>query len=342
MRNVVMLSWVVMVACAGPAAPRGGEAFEAKSWVVSHAQGEDVLAQGTAVRQLPVRAVLPKELSPEAPVLVFMHGTSSEQDAHQLLAEDLASQGWVVVLAAYPGLARTVEVAGTAARPASPKLLAALAKLVEPAGATVAAEPFFQQSLALFREDVRLVTESTAAQLGLSMKRIVYGGHSFGAMVTMEVCRTDPRCVAFINLDGPPVDLDGERFEPKPVDRPMLVITSELMVTGAKTRALWDLLRVQDERGKAPLLSVQLVKAGHLDLTDAPVALGHVLQGLLFGEGAAGSIHPVRAVDVTRTVVSRFLQRYGVCDASVELPGELASIPELSPRATRALDQPCR
>jgi hypothetical protein len=147
-----------------------------------------------------------------------------------------------------------------------------------------------------------------------------------------------------VNLDGPPADLverDGAvSLQPSPVEQPSLVIASELMLTGATSSAFWSRLTTQDELGTAPLLSLALKKAGHLDLTDAPIAFGHVAQGLLFGPGAAGTIDPIRAVDVTKQTVATFLDRYGRCDSTAELPGALA--PELEVRHTRALDRGCR
>ncbi len=354
----------VMVGCAGPAIPRGESGVSTKSWVADHDESVvDVLADTAGGRRrVPVRAYFPsgpKGTSPQAgaiaegagPVLVFMHGTNGELDAHDLLARDLASQGWVVIVGAHPGLARTADYPNAPSRSISSKLQAAIAKL---SGApeslpAVFADPFMQQTLELLRADLRLIVASAPDQLpGVSFDRIAYGGHSMGAIVTMGVCReASSRCVAFVNLDGPPADLsispDGvATLTPQPVDRPSLVMTSELMATGANTRASWELLDVQDALGTAPLLSVQLKKAGHLDLTDAPVVFGHVLQGTLFGAGAAGSIDPIRAVDVTRTTVSTFLQRYGRCDGAVSLPGSLADLPELEVKVTRALDAPCR
>lgn len=363
----LLTMWIVVVltcGCAGPAAPRGENGVSTQSWVAEHDEAVvDVLAEAPGVRRrVPIRAYFPsgaKGTSVAAgaisegagPVLVFMHGTNGELDAHDLLARDLASQGWVVIVGAHPGLARTADFPNAPSRPISSKLQAAIAKLTGTPDTLAAgfADPFMQQTLELLRADIRLIVASAPEQLpGVSFDRIAYGGHSMGAIVTMGVCREkSSRCVAFVNLDGPPADLsfspDGvPTLSPQPVDAPSLVMTSELMATGANSRAYWDLLNVQDSLGTAPLLAVQLKKAGHLDLTDAPVVFGHVLQGTLFGAGAAGSIDPIRAVDVTRTTVSAFLQRYGRCADEVSLPDALSELPELEVKATRALDAPCR
>lgn len=363
----LVTTWIVVVlvcGCAGAASPRGESGVSTKAWVADHDESVvDVLSDTAgARRRVPVRAYFPSGAKGTmtaagaiaegaGPVLIFMHGTNGELDAHDLLARDLASQGWVVIVGAHPGLARTADYPNAPSRPISSKLQAAIAKL---AGApdtlpAVFADPFMQQTLELLRADIRLIVASAPEQLpGVSFERISYGGHSMGAIVTMGVCReASSRCVAFVNLDGPPADvsLSADRvatLSPQPVDRPSLVMTSELMETGANTRVFWDLLNVQHTLGTAPLLAVQLKKGGHLDLTDAPVVFGHVLQGVLFGAGAAGSIDPIRAVDVTRTTVSTFLQRYGRCDGAVALPGSLADLPELEVKVTRALDAPCR
>ncbi len=356
MKKMLMLMLAVtwMCGCAQVAKPAGRWAIGSRTWVAAHEpEVIDVLADepGT-VRKLPVKAYFPVdgkggELSDNTtytpagnPVLVFVHGTGSELDAHSYLAEELASRGWVVLTAAHPGLARTADYPKDPSRGMSKKLQELLAK-------SAFGDPFVRDAVELLKSDVRLMVRSAAAELpGLSLDRISYGGHSMGAVVTMGVCREpESNCAAFVNLDGPPLaDLadagDGSsRIEPMPVAKPMLIVTSELMTTGEKTKDLWTSIDAQARLGDAPMLSARLLKAGHLDLSDAPMDMGHVLIGLLFGEGAAGSIEPVRAVDATKAVVARFLERYGQCDAGADVLQEVGTWPELEVRDSRRLDE---
>lgn len=358
MKSAWMMAGVVVLGCAQLPQPTGESSIGTRSWVATHdASVVDVLANepGSAVRRLPVRAYYPvTEGAPPqptgGPVLVFVHGTMGEIDAHRLLAEDLASHGWVVLLAAYPGLARSVDYPDAPSRGMSLKLHSVTREEADLSALSAAyAEPFMKEAVALLQQDVRLVLASAASEFpGVSFDRVAYGGHSMGATVTMGVCRDESsKCIAFVNLDGTPLadiaEVDGAaRVVPLPVGHPTLVLTSELMETGDRTGPIWRLLDEQAEKEPSPLLRLRLLGAGHVDLTDAPVALGRILQGLLFGEGAAGPIDPLRAVEVTRLAVREFLGRFGRCDPSIALPGVLAETAELRVQRTQALDRGCR
>ncbi len=141
------------------------------------------------------------------PVLLFNHRWNGRRTQNTVLAEDLASHGYVVASTDYPHNAHRVLLEnGTVIQ--GREVLQGPRGISESAPEQIA---FWNGTLQLWTRDERFVLDRLAgmsADLGspfharLDTTRAGALGHSFGGAAALALCGVDPRIKAAVNLDG--------------------------------------------------------------------------------------------------------------------------------------------
>ena len=146
-------------------------------------QGRDPLGQRLDLIQVHAIAGAPVALEKMSyPVLIFSPGLGQQPTFYTVLAEELASQGYVV--------------AG-----------------IVPNGTPIAAQPedIDDKRVMIWSADILFVigrleklNSDAASTFGrhLDMDRVGVFGHSFGGAASIQACSTDSRCKAAVDLDG--------------------------------------------------------------------------------------------------------------------------------------------
>ncbi|HEV7172596.1 hypothetical protein [Pedococcus sp.] len=138
------------------------------------------------------------------PVVVLLPGLGFAAPQYAVLAEDLASRGYLVVGVTPTGSANLTVLDG---RPIGPT---AEGNPSDFAGEQTAHDrAIAQRLLAVWVGDARFaadtaasLTESSTLAANVDRSRLAYLGHSFGGTTALQACHDDSSCKAAINLDG--------------------------------------------------------------------------------------------------------------------------------------------
>jgi dienelactone hydrolase len=261
------------------------------------------------------------------------------------IAEELASHGFVVV-----GVNHTYETTVTAFADgrAVPMNLAATGGALGPQVGSHA-EIFRQRAsvceykaadLASVADQLEnLNTDPTGHFISrLDLARLGALGHSFGGNAALELCRTDERCRAAVNLDGA-LWSDVGRVG---LDRPALQVLAEhaefartgedAAKAGAAPNVEWfeaeKAITLVQQRAQ-PGYTVQISGASHVSFMDVPflpVTAGSIVKPAL----DAIKIHPHRMWRVTCDLLLAFFARHLNGAAAPLLDGPAADYPELT------------
>jgi dienelactone hydrolase len=254
------------------------------------------------------------DLRTHYPVLVFEPGLGADAAAYTALAEELASQGYVVA-AINPTYSTTVRFAdGTVVSSVD--------------RARDRADP--GQIVNVWAEDLRFVTtrladlnrSATKFQGRLDLSRVGFVGHSLGGAAAIEAGHDDSRCVAVANLDGDPFGAVLERG----LGKPFLFIghegaLAELPDTAAKLRRVTRTVPAN----QAFVLSLQ--GTGHFNFADRSLMAGRLGLGRLLG--FLGPIDGRRGITLTRTILTRFFDAFlrdGVAFSPQEIVREYSEV----------------
>ena len=183
------------------------------------------------------------------PVLIFSPGSGNLPSDYTALIEDLASYGYVVLGITYTYNAPVVRFQdGRVARP--------LRDASFPRGPMQAVRSAGDQMVNVWAADVRFSLDKLA-EMNANPKSRFYGrfdlqkvgllGHSFGGATTAEVCSTDPRCKAGLDIDG---DLFGSVLKTG-VKQPFLFLLSDWTLSPTwvqKTFSGVSLRRMKEEQ----------------------------------------------------------------------------------------------
>ncbi len=305
--------------------PLGPSPVATQTWILSTG-AEDALADEGGARRIPVQAWHPRGEEPlRGPVVLFVHGNQGRREGYVTWLRELASHGYVVVAADHPPVALQPNFPDRSSPPpatAFRELLASQPDLEE-----LADHEVFQSALAMVRHDVAAILADLPERLGVSVEEVAVAGHSFGGGVALAVCEVDPRCVAAISLDGPPL-VRG----PDPVlDEPLLVVTAGQSCAGS----LAMLCEGQDRvvaAATGPVHHAELPLAGHLDLSDLPLLARPALLRAAFGPGQIGH-GPVDAqLRAVAAISLAFLDRYVRGDATRDPDAVVRASEVLVPR----------
>jgi dienelactone hydrolase len=266
------------------------------------------------------------------------------------IAEELASHGYVVV-----GINHSYETTVTAFADGRvvPMNPAAVGGALGPQ--TGSYEEIFRQRASVCEYKAadlasvagqleRLNTDPTQLLAGrLDLARVAALGHSFGGNAALEWCRTDPRCVAAVNLDGAlwsgvgRVGLDRPTMQLLAEHREFAVTAEDAVKAGAAPNVDWFEAekeitfggwRTVQERAQ-PGYTVQVSGAGHLSFMDVPflpVTDASIVKPAL----AATNIEPERMWRITCDLLLAFFARHLNGAAAPLLDGPADVYPELT------------
>jgi dienelactone hydrolase len=232
------------------------------------------------------------------PLLVFEPGGSSLADLSTSLAQELASQGYVVMLVQPNPFEESGENSGTEA----PN--------------EVDGERLVRSLVArrqkLFTDAIDLASDPLTTELvgEIDVDRIAVAGHSAGGSTAMDLALIDDRVAAAIDLDGA---LFGDaRTTATPV--PSLVVMAEMAGIADSTPSDGEEPTITIGRESVAFLRtapntviVTLEEAGHFAVLDTPLLLPALPEALR--ADAADSVGAIgeEATAITNTIVVRFL-----------------------------------
>lgn len=252
------------------------------------------------------------------PVVIFEPGYGDVPANFSTILENLASHGYVVVGIGPTDLAPVVFPDGRVV-PRSPA--GSLPDNAPPAEL----DPMIARLVAVVSADERfafdqLQTENlrTLGQLAgrLDLGHVALVGHSLGGATALEVCRTDPRCAAAVDIDGTPV---GPSIAPG-IARPLLVLEHPVPSTDDNDQKM----RAAVAHSTGPRLHLVIQGTEHLNFSDFAVLYEPVLPPL----GVLGSIDGARGIEVTNAYLVAFLDRYLKGAATPLLDGPSPRYPE--------------
>jgi predicted dienelactone hydrolase len=249
-------------------------------------------------------------LGEKRPLIIFSHGNDQIGAQYTFLIEELVSWGYAVAAIDHPYDARAVRLAdgkvvGFAEWPPLPPANGAPDENSEHAR-------FYRERVEARAADVRFVLDRIGDRFDL--EHVGYVGHSVGGVAAGEVCRTDRRVAACINLDGDTgfgpfyLDAEGRAFE-----QPYLMITKPfeppdaLLVEWNLTREQWSLMyRAHLDRFFGAVESVShralIEGATHQSFSDEPY-----LFAALKGEDVTEHVDRMRLI---RNLTVAFFETY--------------------------------
>ncbi|HEY6213407.1 MAG TPA: hypothetical protein VIW45_14040 [Vicinamibacterales bacterium] len=340
-REIEVIGWYPTDAAAGRSAPYLREGlFGVRSFgtLLRNANAFDDLADVQTHARLDAP---PQSGRRRLPLLLFSHGYTAPPDAYTALCEDLASHGFVVLSVVHPYEATGATLSGdrfASMLDADGKLLpqiagvlgewqtedATMAKVTGAADRTEQRrllrgylDGLHQTPVALRRwvDDMRAVVDrppqslrpaAAALRERIDLQRFGVVGHSMGGVTAAEFCLHEPRCRAALNLDGIPQH--GAMIDEK-LRRPLMMVYSARPGRLGASDAIYA-------ESASPYFRVDVADTLHLDFSDM------VFWPALRERHATGAIDPLRAVDVTRTLVREFFEQTLLGRRSPILSGE--------------------
>jgi len=229
------------------------------------------------------------------PVLLFSPGSGTSRSLYTAMAEDMASQGFVVVAIDHPYDAEIVEF------PDGRVVL----RDQPPEGPTSNAV-----AVVVRADDVHFVLDQLPVfdtapggplRDDLDLHRVGMFGHSMGGAAAAAAMLTDDRIAAGVNLDGsfygPVVDAG--------LDRPFLLMSSagHDIRTDPSWVSTWANLRGWRR-------DLELADSGHLTYSDIAVLYGPLHLNAVLPPAAVGTIDGVRAVDIEQTYLTAYFDHF--------------------------------
>ncbi len=275
---VLVLVWAVPDRELEPTGPR---AVVTRAWVLVDRGRLDPLADEPRDRRIPVQAWTPSD-GPPGPVAVFVHGTQGRRHAYLTWIRELASHGYTVVAADHPPVALRPDFPDGTSAPASSAWRSALGRASDPVA--FVDDPAFRLAHEVVADDLRAILDDLPDRLGVSTDRVLLAGHSFGGGLAATYCDDEPRCVAIVNLDGPPFgDPDLQ-----PVEAPLLVFLAGRTRMADALDVVWAPIDDLIARAEGPRYVYTLPTAGHLDLSDLGLLVRPALLRAVFPDSQIG------------------------------------------------------
>jgi len=265
---------------------------------------------------------------PAYPVLVMQPGMGPMASDYTVLAENLASHGYVVVsvnqtdtsnIIVFPD-GRVVSRSANGTIPDSDSPAAAQADGNRILGVWVQDARFVLDQLDKLNADA---TSSFYQRLDLAHTGLF--GHSFGGATAFAVCQQDTRCKAGANLDGDPFTDEMKAA----VHQPFLFF-SHVFPQGCETAPnCAPMLSMSRKVNPGPAYFLQVSGTKHFNFTDLPLRQVGLAQPLFRLAGYSGSIDAGRGLQISNAYLLAFFDRYLKSRDNGLLNGPSLSYPEV-------------
>ena len=241
-----------------------------------------------------LRAPIAQNLN-KAPFIVIVPGRGTERFLYTVMAEELASQGFVVVSVDMPELGYVTYQDGFTLYPSD--------EFKTPngmmAGPYERVDEFYEKPTEIGYRDLEFVIRNIkglnakAFENKIDLKNIGVFGHSLGGRIAGEFTSRCNKVKALATMEGiPPRDV---RYEGK-IKAPALMLCS----SGTLKYAL-DNYNSFTENRKNTVYLVELEGFGHNSLTDNP---------LIYPNNFNYEITPKKALEISRTLLSAFFREF--------------------------------
>jgi predicted dienelactone hydrolase len=248
------------------------------------------------------------------PLVLMLPGLGFAAPQYAVLAEELASRGYVVVGVTPTGSANLTVVDGQAVGPTAEGNPSDFSGEQTAHDRTVG-----ERLLRTWVDDARFAADWTTSPEGVGLLKghvdlahLAYIGHSFGGTTALQACYDDQRCRAAVNLDGA---IYGS-VATKGLDVPSLLvghdgscITGECSRTTVTDRADAAAAETFIAASAAPVQRATVNGTGHLNFTDYGLYYWALPLHKLLGLGDADGR---RALSRTGGLVSEVLTHAGV------------------------------
>lgn len=246
------------------------------------------------------------------PVVILRAGLSALIASYTVLAEELASRGYVVV--GFDAPYRTTVVVlpdgsvATRVRDHDPEFASNVGeqtRRVEKLLAAWTADTIFVLDR-LEQLDAGHPSSRFAGRLDL--QRVGVAGHSLGGAVALQFCHKDSRCKVGIDIDGAPYgSVVREGLHNKPF---MFLLSDHGTATDTQSRRIEnDIHPIYDSMPADDRLALTIPGANHYGFSDGVLLKSQLLQRLLRAVGVMG-MGAAQQLDVTREYVGSFFDVY--------------------------------
>jgi dienelactone hydrolase len=228
------------------------------------------------------------------PLVVLLPGLGFAAPQYAVLAEDLASRGYVVVGVTPTGSANLTVLDGRAVGPTTegnPSDFAGDQTVHDRALAGALLDRWVGDAR-FAAASAATLTESSALAGHVDRSRLAYVGHSFGGSTALQACHEDRKCTAAVNLDGAlygAVATDGLDVPSLLVGHDGSCITGDCAPTGTADRADAAAAATFASASTGAVRRATVPRTGHLDFTDDGVYYWawplHTLLGLGDADG---------------------------------------------------------
>jgi dienelactone hydrolase len=279
-----------------------------------------------------VHSTISPPVSPEQPsypVVIMRAGAAAFSTDYTVLAEDLASHGYIVVGLDAPY--RTTVVVLPDGRVIE-RVPSANLDLVDDAGARVMAAkllPIWTADIDFVLRRLRgLNTEGPSGRFTgrFDFQRLGIFGHSFGGAQALQFCHQDTRCRAAIDIDGIPF---GSVVQ-EGLNKPGMILLSDHSRDTHDPSAGQILADLRSIYTRLPSgLFVTIGGANHFSFSDQILLKSGVLISALMAVRVFGHLAPARGLTITTDYVDAFFDVYLSGAPSSQLTSLAAKNPEV-------------
>jgi dienelactone hydrolase len=260
------------------------------------------------------------------PLLIMQPGMGPVIPDYTVLAENLASHGYIVV-GINPNYTSNLVVF-----PDGRILYRSQKGTIPDSADPAAADQIGNSIMDVWTQDVIFVMNQleslNAAQDSpfyhrLDLDHIGVFGHSFGGATAIAVCQKDARCKAGADLDGTPFSAEAQSIIP----RPFLFMTEDYSQACDQNCAAMRQMASHAKSGSVYNLSVS--GARHFNFSDLPLRWVPAVRLIFQAANYTGSIDPARGEQITNVYLLAFFDQALKAIDSPLLKGPSPDYPEV-------------
>ena len=241
-----------------------------------------------------LRASITEEID-KTPLIIIVPGRGTERFLYTTIAEELASQGFVVASVDMPEIGYVIYQDGFTLFPSTDfKTPSGMM-----AGPYELVDAFFERPTEIGYQDLKFsiekITEinTTVFEGKIDLNTIGVFGHSLGGRIAGELTARSEKVKALATMEGiPPRDV---RYEGK-------IVVPSLMMCGSGTlKYAVDNYNSFIDNRKNTVYMTELVDFGHNSMTDNPY---------IYPKSFSYQINPQKALEISRTLLTDFFTEY--------------------------------